>query len=68
MSDWRPMSLAPTDRRIRIMDFGGLIHEAHYQGPSDGAIYSGTPSVYNWFSISEDRSLHDQDLKGWQPL
>ncbi len=68
MSDPRPMSEAPTSGDPILVLVVGVLHQARYQGPSDGAVYSGSMSVYNWFSESADRSLYDDELEGWHPM
>lgn len=65
-SPWRPIATAPRDRPVLIL-VEGVVHEASYNGPSDGAIYSGRPSAYNWFSHSEGRTLHDEYATHWMP-
>lgn len=61
------MESAPRDAPILIR-VDGVAHQADFHGPSDGAIYSKSPSRYNWLSQSTGGSVHDDDIDAWAPL
>lgn len=65
---WRDIGTAPKDGTVVLILAGGTVHQAIYDGPSDGAIYSGRPSVYNWFSESAGQTHNDREVTHWMPL
>lgn len=68
LDGWQKIESAPRDGTEVLLWFGGDIHHGRYNGPSDGAIYSGTASRYNWFSVSCGMSLPDASVRFWCPL
>ncbi len=65
---WVPIETAPRDGTPVLLLAGGIAGQASYQGPSDGAIYSGGSSRYNWFCEVSHRSFHDEIVTHWRPL
>lgn len=66
---WREIDSAPKDgTEVLVLIGGDVVHHAYYDGPSDGAIYAGRPSVYNWFSLSSGCTHHDRLVTHWMPM
>jgi hypothetical protein len=66
--DWQDISTAPRDGTVVILFAAGVVCVGRYDGPSDGAVIAGTPSQYEWFDLSEMRSLHNSGVTHWMPL
>jgi hypothetical protein len=66
-SEWRTIDSAPVEHELLLL-VDGIVHHACWQGASDGAIYSGSPCQYNWFSCTCGHSLHDDGITHWMRL
>ena len=66
--NWQPIETAPKDGTSVLLLYYGVLHQGAFHGPSDGAIYSGRSSQYNWVSESAGGTLFDGDVTHWMPL
>lgn len=67
-ASWRTIDSAPRDGSTVLLLIDGVAHEGVYDGPSDGALYSGRPSAYNWFSSASCSTYSDHFVTHWMPL
>ena len=63
-----PGDYVPPRGALLVADEGGQVIGMIGLRPSDGAIYSGRPSHYNWFDEVSHRSYYDKDVTHWMPL